>query len=238
MSRRMPDSAPIARTPVDDLLPVGPRLAVPAYFGPWQKDDWTAVRRDRPAVVVINPANGPGTAPTAAYKRLTKSLQLGGTAVLMYVHTGYLTRPRHEMVLDAERAAAWFAVDGVFFDEVAAEDSRPVRSSLDFLAGLSPGVCVFNAGREVPQRWFQRWPHASFVTFEGSAGQFVQRFGTGPCPQVTGPADRQWWLVHSLAPRYHARYWRLLEQAGVGYGYLTNDRLPNPWDVYVPPRRG
>ena len=222
-----PNSVQVARPG-----PCIPRSLVPAYFGPWQEDDWDRLSADRPEIVVVNPANGPGTTRSPPYRRLIDALRRRGSNVLMYVHTDYFRRDTVAVAADVRRAFDWFGVDGVFFDEVPVDDNREVRRLLRFLAGLSPDICVFNAGRAVPKAWFSLHPNAAFVTFEGSAHQFVERFGSDPHLVVVGPGARQVWLVHSLPARSHRRYLTVLADAGIGFGYLTSDRLPNPWDVY------
>ena len=208
---------------------------VPAYFGPWQAADWQNVLNERPAIVVLNPANGPGTSPFPEYRTLVSRLRRRGSTVLMYVHTGYFRRPIGLIEADVRRAIDYFGVDGVFFDEVPVDDARAVRATIKTLVGLTPGLPVFNAGRVVPARWFTTWPDALFVTFEGSLRQFTERF-SGDCgTAVVGPPGRQIWLVHSVPHRSLARVRRSADAHGVGFVYVTADKLPNPWDVYATP---
>ena len=141
-----------------------------------------------------------------------------------------------DVAVDAEHALSWFGVDGVFFDEVPVDNARATLSKLDRLADLGSAVCTLNSGRVVPERWYSRFATATFVTFEGTPQQFESRFRVGSRPTVAGPPDRQWWLMHSAPLRTHRSYWNLFHELGLGYAYVTNDRLPNPWDAYVSPR--
>lgn len=209
-------------------------VGIPAYFGPWEQRSWQRLIADAPSIVVLNPSNGPGQTPSLEYRSLRESLRERGTRVLLYVHTAYLTRELKATSVDVERSHSWFDADGVFFDEVPVDDSRSVRSKLDQLADLSPNPCAFNAGRVVPETWFARYPLATFVTFEGSPDQLAERSGVGG-PSIEGPPERQWWLLHSAPKRTHADYWNSFSALGLGFGYVTNDRLPNPWDVYAAP---
>jgi Spherulation-specific family 4 len=212
-------------------------VGVPAYFGPWEQQHWRRLMSDVPSVVVLNPANGPGTAPSRDYRALRETLRGLRIRVLMYVHTAYLTRSPMEMAVDVERSHSWFDVEGVFFDEVPVENTRAIRSKLDRLRDLSPAPCTFNAGRVVPESWYSRYPAASFVTFEGTPGQLAERSSTVGSPVVQGPTNRQWWLLHSAPLHTHRQCWDTFRDLGLELGYVTNDRLPNPWDVYVSPRR-
>ncbi len=215
----------------------GVGLGVPAYFGPWEQEHWKHLLSDVPSVVVLNPANGPGDAPSGDYRVLREAMRELRIRVLIYVHTGYLTRSPEDTAVDVERSRSWFDADGVFFDEVPVDDTRSVRSKLDHLSDLSPVACAFNAGRVVPEAWYSRYPIASFVTFEGTPGQLAERSLPDGSPVLRGPANRQWWLVHSAPVRTHRETWNSFRNLGLGLGYVTNDRLPNPWDVYVSPRQ-
>ena len=221
-----------------DEAPARPAVGVPAYFGPWERDHWNRLIADAPSVVVLNPANGPGRAPSAEYRALRDTLRRAGTRVLVYVHTEYLTRDLSDVGTDVERSYAWFDADGVFFDEVPVENTRSVRSKLDRLYELSPKTCGFNTGRVTAPSWFRRYPAAQFVTFEGTPDQLDQR-GEDPLSRlIDGPAERQWWLLHSAPLRTHRARWEQFRDLGLGLAYITNDRLPNPWDVYTTrPRR-
>ncbi len=225
-----------SRSPAGLTEKVRVPLGVPAYFGPWERDRWGGLLADVPSVVVLNPDNGPGRIPSPDYRALCELLRKRGTRTLMYVHTGYLSRDVADIAVDAERALSWFGVDGVFFDEVPVDNTRPTLSKLDRLADLSSAACTFNSGRVVPERWYSRFATATFVTFEGTPQQFDGRFPVGARPTVAGPPDRQWWLLHSAPLRTHRSYWNLFHELGLGHAYVTNDRLPNPWDAYVSPR--
>jgi hypothetical protein len=223
-----------------DAKPVASRLGVPAYFGPWETLHWARLLADRPSLVVINPATGPGTKPISGYSRLVKQLRRQGCTVLSYVHTGYLDRSTSEVAADCAKSLAFYGVDGIFFDEIPVDNTNRVRRSLDVLIEMSPQRCALNTGRRVSPSWFERWPQASFVTFEGTAVQLADRLHR----ELTGKlavekfamekfADRQWWLVHSVARRSCATLRLEISELGIGYGYVTPDRLPNPWDIYA-----
>jgi Spherulation-specific family 4 len=210
---------------VSDNVPIG----VPAYFGPWELNAWGHLSGDRPAVVVLNPDNGPGRTPSPDYLALIESLRNRGIRTLVYVHTDYLRRDFDAIALDVKNALSWYRTDGIFFDEVPVEDTGAVRSTLAALESLSTR-CAFNSGRVVPDSWYRRFPDATFVTFEGDPRQLAER--TGPTRGIEGPPERQWWLLHSAPVSTHSNVWELFRTLGIGLAYVTDDRLPNPWDVY------
>ena len=145
-----------------------------------------------------------------------------GTAVLGYVTTTYLEKPLERCAAEAERYRAWYDVHGIFWDEVPAEPQRGRVARLRALRTiLADGPCVFNPGRPVPTTWFRSLPDCLFVTFEGPAGAH------GLVDPV-GPRDHQCHLVHSATAAD-----AIVLPPGLGFGYVTPDLPPNPWDVFA-----
>ena len=203
-----------------------PKLAVPAYFGPWQREDWAALRTDRPSIVVINPDNGPGRR-RPGYRPLVRDLQKRGVEVFGYITTGWLQRPWSDWAQDVARYAIDYGVDGVLFDEVEVDSANlSALRKLDAIGRSAVARVAFNPGRAIPDRWRQQFPKALWITFEGTARQYLDRVPD----EVSRPAD--WHLVHSVPKSLQVRVAAKVASAEVGYAYLTADRMPNPWDVY------
>ena len=204
-----------------------PRLCVPAYFGPWERDHWERLIADRPSTVVINPDSGPGVYEHDGYGELVEQLSANGTSVLGYVATSYLAKPLDSCVDEAVRYNRWYGVHGIFWDEFPRRNAyRAVRTL--HAAALRPAArvagvrCVFNAGGMVPKGWMLASPGAMWVTFEGSAAAYSERVNDRRADML----HRQCHLVYECAdlpPRF---------PHGLGGAYATSDRLPNPWDVY------
>ena len=197
---------------------------MPAYFGPWEGDAWERLLAARPAVIVINPASGPGERAHGGYRELVARFAITDTAVLGYVTTSYLAKPIASCATEAARHTDWYGVHGIFWDEVPAERERgrvAALRSLRSIAGSGPGVrCVFNPGRPVSRGWYRSLSDSVFVTFEGPASAY-------DVVDVRGPSDRQCHLVHSADGD------PVLPLPGVGFAYVTPDRPPNPWDVFA-----
>ena len=70
-------------------------------------------------IAIINPSSGPGDHPDPAYKAQVRAMQGRGVRVVCYVHTSYARRPSEQVQREIERAFAWYAVDGIFLDEVS-----------------------------------------------------------------------------------------------------------------------
>lgn len=204
------------------------RSMVPAYFGPWEVEQWAALERQRPAAVIVNPANGPGQAEVAGYRALADRFSTQGTEVFGYVATGWLARSPVDIAEDVSHYADWYGVKCVFFDEIP-NQAHPGRGTvLNQLRSLRGGArTVFNCGQPVPVRWYRTVPDVRFGTFEGPAeGLHRSAFA--------GPPQRQVHLVHSVSPDQRNAVLAALGQRQVAFACVTEDALPNPWDVCPP----
>ncbi|MEV4329024.1 spherulation-specific family 4 protein [Streptomyces sp. NPDC049597] len=97
-------------------------LLVPYYEHPADRPAaWDAVVAAAPRLygVVLNPASGPGAAPDAEFAAVASRLRDAGVRVVGYVDTDYGRRPHAAVLADLLRHRDWYAVDGVFLDQVA-----------------------------------------------------------------------------------------------------------------------
>ena len=205
--------------------PTSSGRVIPAYFGPWATGDWDALFGLRPAMVVINPANGPGEKPHHGYREIVERCEEIGAEVLGYVATRWLRRRVDEIADEAQRYRRWYGTSGTFFDEIP---NRSARGGLGLLTRLdelmSPQRTVFNCGQPIPKRWYRLFPGVLWGTFEGGPEQLAES-------SFVGPARRQIHLVHSVSAPSAAAVAAELARRGVGLSCITADELPNPWDV-------
>jgi hypothetical protein len=183
-----------------------------------------------PVIAVINPSNGPGTSLNADYVNGIAALRQAGVSVLGYVSTSYTRRSETAVQADIDTYRQWYPqATGIFFDEqsnsVGGEDyyrrvSAYARSkSFSFTVG-NPGsdsapsyvgtvdlILVYENAGQPSLSSMAGW-HASFAP---------SNFGIIP------------YGVSTLDAAFVAK-----ARATVGYIYVTNDTLPNPWDT-VPP---
>lgn len=141
------------------------RLLIPAYVPP--NAVLELARAVRPALVVVNPASGPGPGPEEGYRTAVRQLQRGGTRVLGYVPTGYGTRDPAQVTADIDRYASWYRVDGIFLDEAsgAAEQLTHYRALAEHVRAAGRRLVVLNPG-VVPDRGYFDIADV-VVTFEG-----------------------------------------------------------------------
>lgn len=231
-----------------------PQLLVPAYFYPsfdptvshW--DELTqAVAAGARITAIMNPDNGPGTAPNSDYLDAVNAFRAAGGRVLGYTYTCYgrnlctpglpSTRSVTEVLADVERYATWYAVDGIFLDEVSNRTDE-----LRFYADIASGIrgehagwqIVANPGAAVPAGYLE--VADTLVTFEGGTGSY-EGWTTEPWMSAAAP-ERQAHLHYNVASV--ERMLDLLREAqslGAGHVYVTDDEYvpsdpsrANPWD--------
>jgi hypothetical protein len=176
-------------------------------------------------VAIINPASGPGLALDPNYDAGIDMLQMAGVIVVGYVHTSYGARPLVDVEGDVSTYAAFYGqLDGIMFDEMStvAGDAAYYSAVADAVADAGLSLTLGNPGTTVP---------------EALLGIFDTVFvyeGVGlPDPDALGVEghDRSEFAVipHAVAtldPEFVAA---ALER--VGFVYVTDDVLPNPWDT-------
>ncbi|MEV8534654.1 spherulation-specific family 4 protein [Streptomyces sp. NPDC051211] len=176
-------------------------LLVPLYEHPTHHPTaWNTLvhSADRLHSVVLNPANGPGTAPDPAFLEVADRLKDAGVPVLGYADTDYGRRPHAAVVQDLLRHRDWYGVDGAFLDQAAADGELLPHYRRLAVAARAAGArtLVLNHGAH---------PHPGFaeladllVTFEGPWDAYQD----AEVPQWTAgyPAQRFCHLVYAVPP--------------------------------------
>lgn len=203
-------------------------VAVPAYFHPLREAvDWTRLcAAPRLGLVVINPASGAGLAPDVSYRPVCVALRRrSGVAVAGYVDTAYADRPLREVLDEIAAYRRYYGIDAVFVDQVTSD-----VATLGYYAHLAEqlrrrgvGPIVFNPG-VLPDAGYRAIADV-VVTFEGPWSAYRRR----RVPDPPG-AGRTWHLVHDTPADQQRRAWRRTRRLGAGYAYVTDRRMPNPWD--------
>jgi Spherulation-specific family 4/PEP-CTERM motif len=222
-------------------------LLVPAYFYPsfdpalsyW--DEMTAVAAAGGHITaIVNVNNGPGDSLNGDYSSAINSFRAAGGKVLGYVYTCYgintctpglpATRTATDVLADAQRYATWYNVDGIFLDEMS-NSAAALPFYQTVAAGLRAarpgGSIVGNPGTSTPAAYLN--VADTLVTFESGAASYAGA-ATEPWMGTAAP-QRQANLLYNVSSEAAMR--ALVQQAAqrnVGYLYVTNDVLPNPWD--------
>jgi len=132
------------------------------------------------------------------------------------------TRPLADVVAEAAAYRRRYGVGAVFADQVTS-DAAHLGYYRELADRLPPGRLVLNPGTV---------PHAGYleladvvVTFEGTAAVHARRQPRGPA----GPAA-VCHLVHDAPPATHRAVLARAARRGATYAFVTDRRLPNPWD--------
>ncbi|MFJ6632933.1 spherulation-specific family 4 protein [Streptomyces sp. NPDC091376] len=211
-------------------------LLVPLYVHPARDPDaWRllAAAGDRVYGVVLNAADGPGTAPDPAFVSAARALRAAGTRVLGYVDLDYGVRPGSAVIRDLDRHREWYDTDGCFFDQVPADRSalpgcrRLVRAARQ----RGAGTVVLNHGVH-PAPGYARLADV-LVTFEGPWTVYLSSF-TRPRWTARHPAERFCHLVYEVPPALAAIAARAAEERGAAVSCAVAESLPNPWSAPPP----
>ena len=203
---------------------------VPLYTDP-SDSSWKAIVTAAVAhptvhvVAIVNPADGPGSSRNSGYTSGIAALQAAHIEVIGYVATGYGSHSIASMESQIDQWKAFYpTLQGIFFDEQSnsTSDVAHYQTLSQYAKSVGLSYTVGNPGTDVP---------AAYV----GALDTMLIYESDGLPSVSSLA--QW---SSYAPGnfgiipYHvsAMSSTFVKQARqyVGYVYLQNDDVPNPWD--------
>ncbi len=210
-------------------------LLVPAYFT--SATDWNRLAlaaRRVPLIAILNPNSGPGTQASASYQKSINSLRSAGGQVVGYVSTRYAARPTAEVEGDVATYYQWYALDGIFLDEMTnASDERV----LSYYATLNQHIhaqhprslVIANPGTQLPEVYRLRNTADLWVTFEYDQGYPAYQ----PDAWVSKyPAKQFGHLVYNIPTvQTMTNDVRLACERRAGWIFVTNDSGANPWDT-------
>lgn len=206
------------------------RALVPLYVEPGDAA-WDRVLAEGIAdrtSVIVNPANGPGTALRADYADRIAQARERGVSVLGYVPTAYGSRPPAEVKTDIAAYQRFYALDGIFLDEAASTPEllphyRDLHAAVESQAGQTT---VLNPGR-IPDEGYLEVADV-VVVFEGDRGDYAE----APFPAwARREPGRIAHLVHTVGTDDPAAVVRDSLARGAGHVYVTEDGGANPWDT-------
>jgi hypothetical protein len=204
---------------------------VPLYTSPGDSS-WNVVIAAKMAhprvgvVAIVNPNNGPGGAVDSAYASGIARLTAAGIKVIGYVATGYGANSAATVKADIDRWKQFYPgqLGGIFFDEQSnkAEFVSYYRDLSQYTKAQGLSFTVGNPGTDTAESYvgaldtmliYESAGLPSAATMGGWHSKYPpSNFGVIPYAAAIDPA-----FVRS-ARQY------------VGYVYVQNDTLPNPWD--------
>ena len=208
-------------------------ILIPLYIYPGPKwEEVIEIARANPKVpivAIINPDSGPGTRVDPNYSAGISGLKSAGVAVLGYTWTDYASRGVSDVKSSIRAYKDWYDVNGIFLDEMSNLPGKEAYYSVldDYARSLGLGFTIGNPGTDVP---------ASYI---GAVDTLVIHEGPG-FPDLSNLRNR-----HSNQNKanfamiaYGVRNIDLSSISAaapsVGYVYVTDAGLPNPYGVLPP----
>ena len=133
----------------------GNGLVIPMYGWDSGHDRIIEAKNDNPGtemIAVINPSNGPGASGDSHWSEIIDDLQDEEIKVVGYVSTAYEGRIIGELQEEIDRYNEWYAVDGIFFDEVSPSGQSYYEDLYEYVNGEG-GMVVLNPGAAVPESY-------------------------------------------------------------------------------------
>jgi hypothetical protein len=204
------------------------KIICPSYFYA-TSPLWPTLMAQNLAVeyAIINPSSGPGSVKDNNYASVTAAAQARGVSILGYVATTYGSKPMTSVLDEMRRYDTWYSVDGYFLDEAASGTDK-----IDYYASIYKGVkgvVVLNPGT---------YPHQAYVEVcdvicvEERGVEVTEDRTTDLANWMKGqPPGKFAYIIFGVTTAAKMR--RILAKAqerNVGFIFVTNDTLPNPFD--------
>lgn len=196
-------------------------------------DELVAAKQAHPSVnvrAIINPASGPGDARDQAYADGIGALDGAGIVVVAYVTTSYASKGQGQVRAEIDTYRSWYpGLQGIFFDEMSNTpgDEDYYTALTQYVKGLGYSLTIGNPGAETSPSYvgtvdtiliYESQGEPSLSSLGGWHAQYdPSNFGIIP------------YGVSSLDPSFVTAARPL-----VGFIYVTDDSLPNPWDSLPP----
>lgn len=204
-------------------------IIIPLYVDPGK--EWRSIVQAKnshpevPILVVINPHNGPGPSQEIEYAKGISFLQSADISVLGYVHTNFAARSSADVMAEIDRYKEWYSVNGIFFDQMSNIVGNEGYYNIldDYSKSQGLGLTVGNAGIDIPVGYFDA---VDIVMLHDNFGlpdsMTVERWATN--------YDRSNISIVSYGVYPPNQAFVRDASEHIGYIYMTDDVLPNPWD--------
>lgn len=186
-------------------------------------------------IVNIDAVGGPGTSVNSDYQTAIAKAKASGVTIVGYVDTTYTGRTTATVTSEVNTWRSLYPnIDGIFFDQVSVnpvdvpyyqtlynhvKNTFPITTRR--LVILNPGVFTDEAYMTCSD---------VIMNFENTPANYRTKFS--PAWERNYPARRFWHVVHSITGLDELQEMQVLSrQYRAGYVYLTNDVMPNPFDV-------
>src|SRR5256712_6589179 len=208
-------------------------VVVPLYMGP-SSIAWNtiiAIKNAHPSVpmaVIINPNNGPGSSIDSNYVTGINNMKAANVMVLGYVYTSYCARAQTTIESDIDNYHNWYGVNGIHFDEM--QNSPGCESYYTSLTNYvkSHGM-TYTSGN----------PGTSTAQSYVGTVDNLHIYESAGIPSTSTLASATFYPSYSKSTFSSVAFGvSALDDAAViadsnyvGYMYVTNDNLSNPYDT-------
>ncbi|MHB8566811.1 MAG: spherulation-specific family 4 protein [Nitrososphaerales archaeon] len=208
-------------------------VIVPLYSYPGS--DWNIVEQAKyahpsvPIVAIVSPDNGPGSSQDPNYVSGVDNLRSAGVTVLGYVYTSYASRSSASVIADINTYKSWYNINGIFFDEMSNVPGNEAYylALSTYAKSIGLGFTVGNPGRIVPASYIGTVD--CIVTYENqglpnisSLASLDANFSKNGLAAISYGVNALDTSFAQSASKY------------VGYIYLTDNSLPNPYSELPP----
>jgi hypothetical protein len=151
-------------------------LLIPAYFDPTAYPALWTQMESAPfqSIIVMNPANGPGSSSDPAYVSAVAALQSAGMKVVGYVDTANGGTSIATVEAQVGDYISWYGVNGIFLDNASTSSAEfSYYSTLyTYIHGTSANFVVLNHGA-IPNSGYLAYGDVLNI-FEGTYAAFTQ----------------------------------------------------------------
>jgi hypothetical protein len=209
---------------------------VPLYTDP-ADSSWTEIVAAKLAhprvrvVAIVNPNSGPGAARDAAYTAGIGKLIAAGIQVIGYVATGYASHSAASMEAEIDTWRTFYpAIGGIFFDEQSNKtaDVAYYKSLSDYAKAHGLPYTVGNPGTDTAEAFVSMGALDTMLIYESKGLPDLANLGgwhAKYAPQSFG--------IIPYGAAFDAAFVAEARKL-VGFVYIQNDDLPNPWDTLPP----
>jgi hypothetical protein len=182
-----------------------------------------------PVVAIINPDSGPGAGSDPNYVSGILSLQAAGVTVIGYVPTGYGSTSISAVEAMVNDYKSWYPVTGIFFDEMSnVAGYEGYYSTLNAYAqSLGFTYTVGNPGADTIPAYIGTVD--TIVIYENQGLPSISNLEGWHSGYAKDNFAMMAYGVQSVNGSYPSA-----ASPHVGYIYITNAQLPNPYDALPP----
>src|SRR2546427_4208342 len=211
-------------------------VVVPLYMGP-SSIAWNtiiAIKNAHPSVpmaVIINPNNGPGSSISSSYVTGINNMKAANVMVLGYVYTSYCARAQATIESDIDNYHNWYGVNGIHFDEMQNNPGCEsyYTSLTNYVKSHGMTYTSGNPGTTTSSSYVGTVDNLHIYEIAGMPSTSTLSSATF---STTYSKSGFSFIAYGVSTLNDAAV--IADSNYVGYMYVTNDNLSNPYDTIAP----